>query len=128
MTVNDKHYLLNRDNLTQTIQIQLTQKKTTLFNFFFIFFKSILHFKDLPEKDDPHSSCISGDTSSEIYGYISVSKDVFQRTLGQTTLQMGQHTVAMWMAAHLHYLLITVKVIAFKKVSFSDTQNPKFVC
>ena len=41
---------------------------------------------------------------------------------------MGQHTVAIWVAARLHYLLITVKVIALEKVSFSDTPNPKAVC
>ena len=40
---------------------------------------------------------------------------------------MGQHTVAIWMVAHLHYLLITVKLIELEKVSFSDTQNPKVV-
>ena len=40
---------------------------------------------------------------------------------------MGQNTVAIWIAAHLHYLLITVKLIALEKVSFSDTQNPKAV-
>ena len=28
----------------------------------------------------------------------------------------------------LQHLLITVKVVAFEKVSFSDTQNPKTVC
>ena len=54
-TVNDKHYLLNRDNLTQTIQIQLSQKQKTFFEFFFAFLKSILNFKHLPKKDDPHS-------------------------------------------------------------------------
>ena len=32
------------------------------------------------------------------------------------------------MAAPLEYLLITVKVAALEKVSFSDTQNPKAVC
>ena len=31
------------------------------------------------------------------------------------------------MADHLQYLLITVKVVALGKVSFSDTQNPKTV-
>ena len=31
------------------------------------------------------------------------------------------------MAAPLQYLLITVKVVALEKVSFSDTQNPKTV-
>ena len=41
---------------------------------------------------------------------------------------MGQHTVAIWMAAPLQDLLITVKVVSLEKVSFSDTQNPKTVC
>ena len=49
-------------------------------------------------------------------------------TLRQTTRQMGQHTVAISMAAPLQYLLITVKVVALEKVSFSDTQNPNAVC
>ena len=42
--------------------------------------------------------------------------------------EMGQHTVAICMAAPLQYLLITVKIVAFEKVSFSDTQNLKAVC
>ena len=41
---------------------------------------------------------------------------------------MGQHTVAILMAVLLQYLLITLKVVALEKVSFSDTQNPKAVC
>ena len=41
---------------------------------------------------------------------------------------MGPNTVALLMAEHLQYLLITVKVVALEKVSFSDTQNPKTVC
>ena len=41
---------------------------------------------------------------------------------------MGRNTVAIWIAAPLKYLLITVKVVALEKVSFSDTQNPKAVC
>ena len=32
------------------------------------------------------------------------------------------------MAEPLQYLLITVKVVALEKVSFSDTENPKGVC
>ena len=55
LTVNDKHYLLNRDNLTQPIQIQLSQKQKTFSEFFFAFSKSILIFKHLPKNDDPHS-------------------------------------------------------------------------
>ena len=41
---------------------------------------------------------------------------------------MGRKTVAIIMAAPLQYLLITVKVVALEKVSFSDTQNSKVVC
>ena len=38
---------------------------------------------------------------------------------------MGQHTVAILLAAPLPYQLNTVKVVPLEKVSFSDTQNPK---
>ena len=55
LTVDEKHYLVTRDNLTQTIQIQLSQKEKTFSEFFFAFLKSILHFKHLSEKDDPQS-------------------------------------------------------------------------
>ena len=41
---------------------------------------------------------------------------------------MGQHTVAILMAAPLQYQLNTVKVVALEKVCFSDTKNPKGVC
>ena len=53
---------------------------------------------------------------------------MFQRTLRKTRRQIGRNTVAILIAATLQYLLITVKVAALEKVSFSDTQNPKAVC
>ena len=34
LTVNDKHYRPNRDNLIQPIQIQLSQKEKIFLNFF----------------------------------------------------------------------------------------------
>ena len=37
--VEDKHYLLNRDNLTQPIQMQLYQKQKTFSELFFCIFK-----------------------------------------------------------------------------------------
>ena len=37
LTVNGKHYLLNRDNLTQAIQIQLSEKLKAFSEFFFVF-------------------------------------------------------------------------------------------
>ena len=41
---------------------------------------------------------------------------------------MHRETVAISMAEPLQYLLITVKVVALEKVSFSYTQNPKSIC
>ena len=55
LTVNDKHYLLNRDNLTQPIQMQLSEKQKTFSQFVFAFLKSILNFKHLAAKDEARS-------------------------------------------------------------------------
>ena len=55
LTVDEKTYLLTRDNLTQTIQIKLSQKQKTFFEFFLAFLNSILNFKHLPKKDDLYS-------------------------------------------------------------------------
>ena len=57
LTADDKPYRLNRDNLTQSIQMQLSQKQKTFsqFFFFFPFLKPIFIFKHLPKRDHPHS-------------------------------------------------------------------------
>ena len=54
LTVDDKNYLLNRDNLTQAIQMQLYQKQKTFSELFFEFSKSKYNFKPFPKKDEPH--------------------------------------------------------------------------
>ena len=53
LAVNEKHYLLNTDNLRQPIQMHLYQTKKKFSPFFLAFLKSILSFKHLPKKDDP---------------------------------------------------------------------------
>ena len=56
LTADDKHYLLNRENLAERIQIQLSKKQKTLSQFFFFaFLKSMIKFKHLPKKDHSHS-------------------------------------------------------------------------
>ena len=40
---------------------------------------------------------------------------------------MGRNTAAIWISGLSQYLLITAKAVAFEKVSFSDTENPKAV-
>ena len=44
LTSDDKHYLLNRDNLKQPIQIQLSQKQKYFSEFFFCIFKIFIKF------------------------------------------------------------------------------------
>ena len=53
--VEDKHYLLNRDNLTERIEMQLSKKQKTFSEISFPFLNSLSNFKHLPTKDDPHS-------------------------------------------------------------------------
>ena len=55
LIADDKHYLLNRDNLTQPIQMQLSLREETFSEFFLAFSKSILNFKHFSEKRDAHS-------------------------------------------------------------------------
>ena len=55
LTADDKYSLLNRDDLTQPIQILLSQKEKTFSAFFSEVLKSTLNFKNFQKNDDPHS-------------------------------------------------------------------------
>ena len=55
LTANDIYYLLNRENLTQPIQMQLPEKQKTFSQFFFALLKSILILKDFIKRDEHHS-------------------------------------------------------------------------
>ena len=72
LTADGKHYLLNRDNLTQPINTELSQKQKTFPEFFFAFSISILNFEHFSEKDVPHSWCISEIKGSKKLRYINV--------------------------------------------------------
>ena len=49
-TIDDKHYVLNRDNLTERIEMQLSKKQQTFSAISFVFLNAILNFKHLPKK------------------------------------------------------------------------------
>ena len=65
MTADGKYCLLNRDNLTQPIPTQLSQKQNAFFQFSVAFSKSTLNFEHSQKKDDLHSWNISYITHSE---------------------------------------------------------------
>ena len=65
LSADAKYSLLNRDNLTQPIQMQLSRKQKTFSQFFASFLKSSLNFKHFQKKDEPNSWCISEITDPE---------------------------------------------------------------
>ena len=60
-----KYSLLNRDNLTQSIQMQLSRKQKTFSDFVSAFSKSSLNVKFFFKKDEPHCWYISEITDPE---------------------------------------------------------------
>ena len=65
LTDDEKYSLLYRENLTQPIQILLSQKRKSFFIFFSAFLKSTLNFAHFQKKDGPLSRCSSQITLSE---------------------------------------------------------------
>ena len=59
LTADDKYSLLNRDNLTQSIQTLLSQKQKTFSEIFSSFLKCTLNFQHFEKKDHPPNRCIS---------------------------------------------------------------------
>ena len=51
LTANEKYSLVNRDNLTQPIEILLSQKKKTFSQFSSAFLKASLNFEHFGKKD-----------------------------------------------------------------------------
>ena len=65
LTANDKYPVLNRDKLTITIQMRLSQKQKIFSEIFSPFLKARLDFRYFESKHDPDRFCISEITESE---------------------------------------------------------------
>ena len=65
LAADEKCPVLNRDNLTIPIPMQLSPKRKWFSQFFASFLKSGLYFKYFEEKDDPHRFSISEITDSK---------------------------------------------------------------
>ena len=65
LAADEKYPVLNRDNLTITIQMQLSQKRKFFSEFFAAFLKSRLNFEHCDKKDDTHRFSIFEITDSE---------------------------------------------------------------
>ena len=65
LTDDEKYSFLYRDNLTQPIQILLSQKQNTFSQLSSKILKPTLNFAHFQKKDDPHSRCSSQITVSK---------------------------------------------------------------
>ena len=65
LTDDEKYSLLYRENLTQPIQILLSQKPKTFSKLSSEILKPTLNFEHFRKNDDPHSRCSSQITVSE---------------------------------------------------------------
>ena len=68
LSANDKYSLLDRDNVTQRIKMELSRKQKTFCEFFSSFLKSSWNFEHLQPKDDTHSWRISEITYYQKHG------------------------------------------------------------
>ena len=67
-----KYSLLNRDNLTEPIQMQVSPKKKLFLDFFLHFLNLVQILNIFKKKHDSHSWCISEIMDSKKHGYINV--------------------------------------------------------
>ena len=65
LTDDEKYFVLYTENLTQPIQMLLTQKQKSFSHFSSAILKSTLNFAHFQKKDECHSRCISQITVSE---------------------------------------------------------------
>ena len=65
LSADGKYSLLNRDNLTQPIQMEVSRKQKNFSDFFTAILKPNLNFEHFLEKGDPHYWCISKITDTE---------------------------------------------------------------
>ena len=58
LVTDEKYPVLNRENLTILIQMELSQKQKAFSEFFAAFLKSRLYFEYFEKKDNSHSFCV----------------------------------------------------------------------
>ena len=107
LAAEEKYPVLNRDNLTKPILMQLSAKQKTFSEFFVAFSKSIWNCEHIETKNDPYRFCISEITHCENM-VRSMSKK--SRLKGPFDKQHGKHVepilkVAWHYLYHIHWSL-----------------------
>ena len=127
LAVDKKYLVLNRDNLTIPIQMQLSEKQKTFSQFFSAFLKSSLNFKHF-EKRWPSQFLYFGNYRLQKKWLAKCQKVSFQRTLWQAIWQTFPSTVEICITASLSYSLSTEESIELEKLSLIDMKNLEIGC
>ena len=99
LAADKKYRVLNRENLTIPIQMQLSHKQKTFSQFFATFLKSRLNLKHFQKRDDPHSFCSSEVTYSKNVARKKSKNYSFGRPFDK---QHGKRAQALFKSASLH--------------------------
>ena len=118
LSADEKYSVLNRDSLTQPIQMQLSEKQKTFSWYFFAIFKCSLNFELFQKKDDSNSWCNSEVTDSGTHSSDYPSKKTWYTSPNNFQIST---------AKPVPYFLINVKAVQLQKLSVSDMQNLKTV-
>ena len=127
LAVDKKYLVLNRDNLTIPIQMQLSEKQKIFSQFFSAFLKSSLNFKHFGKKMTL-TVFVFWKLSTPKKGLAKCQKVLFQRTLWKAIWQTFPSTVEICITASLSYSLSTEESIEFEKLSLIDMKNLEIGC
>ena len=94
---DERYPVLNRDNLTISISMQLSQKLKFFSQFFAAFLKSRLNFEYFEKKDHPHSFCISEITTFKTCLNKSLKRPVSEDASRSNMVNVPKHC---WILHH----------------------------
>ena len=128
LTADGKYSLLNRDSLTQLIQMQLPQKQRFFSNFFSAFLRSSLNFEHFQKK-----ITLIADAFPQFWTPKSMVRLLSKKSSSEdpSTSNMVNGPNHCWNLNDSTFIIFTDHCegnIEWEKVSFSDMQNLKTVC
>ena len=122
MAADEKYRIVNRDNFTIPIQMQLSQKQKTFSQFFAVFLKFRLNFEYFETKYAPLRFCVSQITASENVVRKMSKNPRFRRPFDN---QHGKRSQALFKSVshhlyHIHWSLLSN--LSWKKFVFLTCQ------
>ena len=88
---DEEYPVLNRDNLTIPIQMQLSQKNKTCCQFFTAFLKSRWNFEHFYKKDDAHRFCNFGIRTPKTWSYQCLKSLVWEDPSTSNMVNVSNH-------------------------------------